>query len=387
MDDRATNKDGQAIVVNTAPDVCLTPMGGQMVPVPYNITSKFDIAIMVSTNVNYTGLPAFTMASRLPTVTGDEPGVGGGVKSGVNLGFCRPIQHAETYRVNGQWVVRNSDDMDMNCAGPTGPGNTVGKIIYAGTGPVDQLPEDEDEDDDVNPEDDPEYKKLQEEIAKAEKELEQAKWEIAQLAIETGLDVAGIFDPTPASDTAAMAMAWNRGDYWGMFGNALGYVPYLGDAVGKPLKAWRSSAAATRLAEKVQAITKALAKLKENLKKFADAAKARIKAKMKGKPNDPKKGGHMPGPVPQKAKDTLDYIKKNGTAPPGYKGGKTFKNDGRDGGQVLPKTDAKGNPIEYKEWDVNPYTKGVNRGPERIVTGSDGSAYFTGNHYGTFTPM
>src|SRR4051812_32213039 len=111
MTDRATNKDGQAIVVNMAPDVCLTPMGGVMVPVPYNITSQFFIAVTTSSDVNYGGLAAFTMASRLPTVKGDEPGVGGGVVSGVNLGYCKPVQHSGTYRVNGEWVVRHEDLM------------------------------------------------------------------------------------------------------------------------------------------------------------------------------------------------------------------------------------------------------------------------------------
>jgi len=38
----------------------------------------------------------------------------------------------------------------------------------------------------------------------------------------------------------------------------------------------------------------------------------------------------------------------------------------------------------YKEWDVNTYRRGVNRGQERLVTGSDGSAYYTDNHYKTF---
>jgi len=58
-------------------------------------------------------------------------------------------------------------------------------------------------------------------------------------------------------------------------------------------------------------------------------------------------------------------------------------NDGRGGGQVLPRQDAKGNSITYREWDVNPYT-GANRGPERLVTGSDGSAWYTTDHYNSF---
>ncbi|QGG39930.1 ribonuclease domain-containing protein [Aeromicrobium yanjiei] len=40
--------------------------------------------------------------------------------------------------------------------------------------------------------------------------------------------------------------------------------------------------------------------------------------------------------------------------------------------------------VTYREWEVNQYTKGVNRGAERLVTSSDGSAYFTGDHYGSF---
>ncbi len=43
------------------------------------------------------------------------------------------------------------------------------------------------------------------------------------------------------------------------------------------------------------------------------------------------------------------------------------------------------NPITYKEYDVNPYQKGVNRGAERLVRGSDGRSYYTNDHYETFT--
>lgn len=50
----------------------------------------------------------------------------------------------------------------------------------------------------------------------------------------------------------------------------------------------------------------------------------------------------------------------------------------------LPEVTKDGQLITYKEWDVNPNIKGVNRGQERIVTGSDGSRYYTNNHYKTF---
>ena len=40
--------------------------------------------------------------------------------------------------------------------------------------------------------------------------------------------------------------------------------------------------------------------------------------------------------------------------------------------------------IKYREWDTHPLRHGVNRGAERLITGSDGSAYFTEDHYRTF---
>jgi guanyl-specific ribonuclease Sa len=43
--------------------------------------------------------------------------------------------------------------------------------------------------------------------------------------------------------------------------------------------------------------------------------------------------------------------------------------------------------IVYQEWDVNPYTKGVNRGAERLVTGTGGSVYYPNDHYLTFTKV
>ena len=46
-----------------------------------------------------------------------------------------------------------------------------------------------------------------------------------------------------------------------------------------------------------------------------------------------------------------------------------------------------GKAISYQEWDVNPKVHNVNRGAERLVTGSDGSAYYTSDHYRTFTKV
>ena len=86
--------------------------------------------------------------------------------------------------------------------------------------------------------------------------------------------------------------------------------------------------------------------------------------------------------VPQKARDAFGYANQNGGASqPGYKGGQTFAN--KEG--LLPGSDENGDPINYREYDVNPRVPGQNRGAERVVTGSDGKAYYTSDHYKTFT--
>lgn len=87
-----------------------------------------------------------------------------------------------------------------------------------------------------------------------------------------------------------------------------------------------------------------------------------------------------PKGIPDKALKVLDYIDKHGDAMDGYEGGRNFGNFERR----LPMTDDKGRRIKYREWDVNPLRPGVNRGAERLVTGSDGGAYYTDDHYATF---
>lgn len=87
--------------------------------------------------------------------------------------------------------------------------------------------------------------------------------------------------------------------------------------------------------------------------------------------------------VAQKVLNVLEVVDRTGQPPAGYRGGTQFFNDGRGNGQVLPPRDSHGRAITYKEWDVNPYT-GANRGTERFVTGSDGSAWYTDDHYDTF---
>jgi ribonuclease T1 len=86
------------------------------------------------------------------------------------------------------------------------------------------------------------------------------------------------------------------------------------------------------------------------------------------------------GDVPTKALKVLKYAREHGVAMDGYVGGRRFGNFEN----LLPKKDASGRKIHYQEWDVNPKIQGKNRGTERLITGSDGKAYYTNDHYRSF---
>jgi guanyl-specific ribonuclease Sa len=88
----------------------------------------------------------------------------------------------------------------------------------------------------------------------------------------------------------------------------------------------------------------------------------------------------LPKGVPEKVAKVLQYVDEHGKPMPGYEGGRNFGNFEKR----LPQFDKKNRKIRYREWDVNPLRKGINRGAERLVTGSDGSAHYTKDHYKTF---
>jgi ribonuclease T1 len=85
------------------------------------------------------------------------------------------------------------------------------------------------------------------------------------------------------------------------------------------------------------------------------------------------------GKAPAHALETLEYILEYNKAPEGYVGGRMFQN--REG--ILPR----GSSLRYQEWDVHPKSHGESRGAERLLTCSDGSAYYTDDHYRSFVKL
>jgi ribonuclease T1 len=87
--------------------------------------------------------------------------------------------------------------------------------------------------------------------------------------------------------------------------------------------------------------------------------------------------------IPQEAIEVLHYVREHHVAPNNYVGGREFKNRERR----LQQRTAQGTYIHYQEWDIYPKIKNKNRGPERLITGDDESAWYTGDHYQTFIPI
>jgi len=114
----------EGIVVSTEPDICLTPSGGSMVPVGYNIWAKQADDAHTTPTVKLTSLRSHNMDSLITTCHGDEAGTGGGVKSRRNNGICEPKGHSANVYSVGKQMIRPADEGWMNNR------NTGGKLSY-----------------------------------------------------------------------------------------------------------------------------------------------------------------------------------------------------------------------------------------------------------------
>ncbi len=108
-------KDSRFYAVTTSPDVCLTPMGGAMVPVPYQLYADLGGSQKCIPNVRFNHQPCYVYDHSLaPKVQGDEPGTGGGVVSGVNVGKVWAYEASSNVRAEGRRIVRVDDHCWMN---------------------------------------------------------------------------------------------------------------------------------------------------------------------------------------------------------------------------------------------------------------------------------
>lgn len=115
---------GDGIIISVTPDVCKTPVGSSVVPIPYSITAVQGDDANTVASVRMTGKRAHNKASLITRCSGDEPGTALGIKSGTVGSVCHPKTHSNNVRIRGEWAVRHDDQWWMNNR------NTFGKLIW-----------------------------------------------------------------------------------------------------------------------------------------------------------------------------------------------------------------------------------------------------------------
>lgn len=128
----------EAKIVSLAPDVCLTPVGSAVCPIPYPIVDFCGHDKSYTPSVRFTRKKAMVMRSRTSHVHGDKAGVRKGVKSGTVGDVCIPVEHADLVRAEGSEVIRHLDRFDMN------NGNTPGEALFVRGTRTDEAPKDDD---------------------------------------------------------------------------------------------------------------------------------------------------------------------------------------------------------------------------------------------------
>lgn len=123
-DKLGARQDSSFKAISTAPDICKTPMGNTVVPIPYPIVSDLSQSIQTVPKVRFNGKPCYVLdQSIVPTCTGDEPGTAMGVRSGTNKGKTEPKSGSSSVRAGKKKVVRERDTCTMN------NGNTNGIFV------------------------------------------------------------------------------------------------------------------------------------------------------------------------------------------------------------------------------------------------------------------
>jgi Domain of unknown function (DUF4150) len=105
----SARKCASNVIVSNSPDVCLTPVGGTMVPVAYTSIAFLDTAVRYSKSVRNNGKFDFQLNSRTSCSTGHEPGTGKGV---VVPGYLGPahVDVASEYVYSEGWATSRHRD-------------------------------------------------------------------------------------------------------------------------------------------------------------------------------------------------------------------------------------------------------------------------------------
>jgi hypothetical protein len=155
-------------------------------------------------------------------------------------------------------------------------------------------------------------------IERVEKDIKYAQKELAFELGQTVIDAAGIIDPTPISDSISAMMSLYKGDYVGAALSTVSIVPYIGDALGKPIKEAHNAQKIAQLERKIEGLVRQLkevapervAKATENLTETVSKGRATLIEKIE-------KGHSLLRHGPQLTDNQLIRRLKEGIAPDG----------------------------------------------------------------------
>lgn len=209
-------------------------------------------------------------------------------------------------------------------------------------------------------------KATSDDLLKAEADLAAKRQELADLMIQSGLDVAGVFDPTPTSDLISAGYSLARGDVGGAALSLVSCVPYIGDVIAKPLKGTKLAKAIGRAAARADEMLAYVDRLKAVRKKAADEVRAARDAAKRAKQDE------LIEPCP-KTNPFGTKVPRSGTWS-GQRGDSDWMPGDNTTNRALILKETGGKPIRYKDGypDLSPYS-------EKTV-----SINMTGNDYTDF---
>jgi hypothetical protein len=124
-----------------SPDVCLTPMGTSVPPIPYPNIAQGAMANPGTAvqKVLISGAPAHTLQTIIPSSSGDEAGVCGGVMSGSIMGPSRHLMGASNVLIGGHPATKMTDQTGQNGTSQNVSGSTMApaqtKVMINSGGP------------------------------------------------------------------------------------------------------------------------------------------------------------------------------------------------------------------------------------------------------------
>lgn len=113
--------------INSAPDVCKTPVGSSTPPIPYPAISQAASAGGYTASVFVDGNPTAIASSTHTSCSGDEAGSAKGLVSGTTSDKTEFASYSFDVKSEGEGVVRHMDMTTMNNS------NTVGSVIGTST--------------------------------------------------------------------------------------------------------------------------------------------------------------------------------------------------------------------------------------------------------------